>query len=525
MAEYRWRRFWPAASLLTAFLVWTILFQLGVWNGLDEFGALGTAPTPTSAAGQVLGAFALLTWPGVQYLVLVAIAVWAWRRRLRHLSIASIVTGVASWTANSIVKYLVARPRPASAVELITSAGWSYPSSHMSAAATIVTMLIVVAAATRQPRATRRWVALGGCVYLFFVAANRLALHAHYVSDLIGGALLGSAVTAIVVTLSGVRPEFLPRRRADVRGHCVVIVNPTKVEDWATLRRHVMYEADLTGWKVQWLETSEEDGAGPAVAEAVKSPVELIIAAGGDGTVREASSAMVGSTARLAILPLGTGNLLARNLNIPLDAPDAVKVAFGKSEKPIDLVRLTADDRPPEHFAVMAGVGLDAALMNATNSDLKRLVGPAAYFLAAPQALTAPPFRCRIAMDHGEELETTAAIALIGNVGSVMGQIQLLPDAKPDDGILDLVVASPQKVTDWALIAGRVISGADDPAQLARSSGSVVSIDIASEGDGVEYQLDGDTVGTCSRLLAEIVPHAVTVKVPQSTLEEGIAVA
>lgn len=511
MGADRWARGWPAATLLVAFCGWTALLGAGAWRQLDAWGVFAP-PDLASPAGQIAAAIALLTWPGLQYLILIPLAVWAWRRRLRHLSVTAIVSGVVSWTLNLVVKVLVDRPRPATALDLITTAGHSYPSSHLTATSTIVTIAMLTAAATRQPRRVRRWVALAGTLLLLIVGFNRILLQAHYISDVVGGVLLGATVATGIATISGLRPEFLPRRRAAPRGRCAVIVNPAKVEDWATLRRNVSYEADVAGWRVLWLETTSDEAAAEQVADARRANVSLIIAAGGDGTIREVSSALVGSDIRFAILPLGTGNLLARNLGIPLDVQDAVKVAFGPNTRAIDLVRLTADDREPEHFAVMAGMGVDAALMNATNADLKRILGPAAYFLAAPFVLTAPPFSCRISVDEGEELPTMASIALVGNVGTVMGQIQLLPDAKPDDGILDLLVASPQKVTDWARIAGRVMSGANDPAEIARASGTAVSIEI--DGDPVEYQLDGDTVGSCTRLIAEVVPEAISVKVP-----------
>ncbi|WP_028709743.1 diacylglycerol kinase family protein [Propionicicella superfundia] len=506
-----WKRALPATAALVAFCAWTILLGRGAWADLDAACRLPPL-TPASAVGQIAAAVSLVTWPGVSYLGLVLLALWAYRRRLSRLAITTLVAGALSWALHLAVAYIVARPRPPGALPLITSTGYSYPSGHLTAATTLLIMAVVAVAVTRQPRRVRRWVALGGYGALLIVTAAQSLVHAGRVSDLVGGFLLGATVAIGIVTVSDLRPEFLPRRRPSSRGRCVVVVNPAKVEDWATFRRYVTYEADHAGWRVAWVETSTDEGTAELVSEALRSRPGLVVAAGGDGTVREVSSALAGRDVALGILPLGTGNLLARNLAIPLDVQDAARVAFGPTTRRMDLVRLTADERPPEHFAVMGGMGIDAALMNATNAELKRLVGPAAYVLAAPQVLTTRPFSCRIAMDGSEEVSTTASMVLVGNVGSVMGQIQLLPDALPDDGVLDVVIASPQRVADWARIAGRVISGADDPAELARASGQRVTIEI--EGGPVEYQLDGDTVGTCSRVVAEVVPAALTVKVP-----------
>src|SRR4029450_5819341 len=80
-----------------------------------------------------------------------------------------------------------------------------------------------------------------------------------------------------------------------------------------------------------------------------------------------------------ALIPAGTGNLLARNIGIPLDEVAALGVAFDGVDKDMDLVRLTVDDRPPDHFAVMAGIGLDAVIMEGADPNLKKAVGSAAY--------------------------------------------------------------------------------------------------------------------------------------------------
>lgn len=304
----------------------------------------------------------------------------------------------------------------------------------------------------------------------------------------------------------------MPRRRPSSRARAVVIVNPTKVSNWDTLRHTMTHEADRAGLRVEWLETSPGEGTGDLVAEALRRDPALVVAAGGDGTVREVSSALAAVDIPLGVVPLGTGNLLARNLGIPLDVQDAIAVAFGDTQRAIDLVLLTADDAAPTHFAVMSGMGVDAALMNATNPELKRIMGPAAYLLAAPQAVASRRFGCTITMEGDASIETDASMVLIGNVGSVFGAIHFMPDARPDDGVLDVLIASPKRVTDWARIAGRVISGANDPAELVRVTGHQVTVKVS--GGPIEYQLDGDSVATCQRMSAEVVPGALTVKVP-----------
>ena len=109
----------------------------------------------------------------------------------------------------------------------------------------------------------------------------------------------------------------------------------------------------------------------------------------------------------MGLVPAGTGNLLARNLDLPLEEVDAIEVALDGQQRPIDLVRITVDDRPPEHFAVMAGIGVDAMIMDETNEDLKDKVGSAAYFVAAGKALGRLPVRMTVQLDNNLPCDVT----------------------------------------------------------------------------------------------------------------------
>ena len=97
--------------------------------------------------------------------------------------------------------------------------------------------------------------------------------------------------------------------------------------------------------------------------QAVRENVDLVLGAGGDGTIRVICSGLAHTGIPFGLIPAGTGNLLARNIGIPLDEVAALDVAFDGVDKAVDLVRLQVDDQPPDHFAVMAGIGLDAVIM------------------------------------------------------------------------------------------------------------------------------------------------------------------
>lgn len=516
------RRRRPSFAIIT-----TIAFAVafGAWTALTLSGALAAldraAERPgldaASPSGQIAAGIAIAFWTGVDYAAVIGLAIWANRRRLRNLAVALALSVVLSWGVEFLVKVVVARPRPSGVTPLITASGWSYPSGHMVAMMTLAIAVIATTTTTRQSRNTVTSWRVIGVFALILIGLDRWLLQAHYLTDIVGGVLLGGFTASLALATARVHilPEIPTRRVPSVRGkkpRCAVIVNPTKVGDWAAFRRHIDYEIAQRGWaQPLWLETTEDDPGKEMARIAVEQEVNLVLAAGGDGTVRLVSAGLSGTNIPLAILPAGTGNLLARNLGVPLDESDALEVAFAGNPRRIDLVKVAIDAGEPEHFAVMAGMGADAAIMNETNPELKKIVGPAAYFIAVASSINRPPFECHVSVDDSEAVTTQASLAMVGNVGMLQGNIQLLPDAQPDDGQLDVIVASPKRMADWARIAGSVISGQDDPKEIARATGSRVAFRTDSR---IPYQLDGDTAGECSTMVAEVEPGALLVMVP-----------
>ncbi len=518
------------ALLLLGFVGWTLLVLY--WPPIQALDQRFVAPplTHDSVVAQIASAFALLALPALEYLTLLGISVWAFRRRLRQLAVSLVLIVVLAWGGGFVLRQLVARDRPDTALQLITASGYAYPSGHAISAVAFCVGIGATLNVTRQSvRARTLW--LGGSIAIVAaVAVDRWILAAHWISDIVGGGLYGALAACSALLIAGIAvpiPHELVTEMFTVpertRKRCAVIYNPAKVTDWATFRRHVDYELASRGWeRALWLETTAED-PGRAMAErAVAEGVDLVLGAGGDGTVRVICDRLAGTGIPFGLVPAGTGNLLAKNIGIPLDEAAALSVAFDGVDKPIDLVRLSVDDGPYEHFAVMAGIGIDAVIMEGTNPDLKRAVGPAAYFVSAAKHANHPALHATVRIDREPPLRRRAHVLVIGNVGVVTGNIALLPEARPDDGALDVVVASPRSPRDWARLITKVVTRQNrDDDQLDRLTGSRVRISVDPPDS---YQLDGDTIGLCSSMTAEIAPGALVLRVPRAirrAIEQG----
>jgi len=293
---------------------------------------------------------------------------------------------------------------------------------------------------------------------------------------------------------------------------CAVIYNPTKVSD--EFRRLVTDALTSHSWTdTLWLETTESDPGRAMTKQAVSAGVDLVIGAGGDGTIRVIADGLAHTKIPLGLIPAGTGNLLARNLEVPLNEAEAVAIAFSGQPKPIDLIALSVDDQPVEHFAVMGGTGIDAMIMEETDPNLKEKVGSAAYFVAAGKALGHLPMRATIAIDDHRPIRRKTMLIMIGNVGQLTGNITLLPNAKPDDGRLDVLIASPRTPLDWLKVALRIITRRGVKGdKIDTTAAQRVTITLDEPDD---YQMDGDIAGSGTVLKAEVKPGALLVCLPR----------
>lgn len=290
-----------------------------------------------------------------------------------------------------------------------------------------------------------------------------------------------------------------------------IVINPTKFDDLSDLQDKVDAVLGRAGWKpALWLETSPDDPGHAAARRALEAGVDLVMIAGGDGTVRAVCAELAGTSTPAALLPSGTGNLLARNLDIPLDLDEALDLALTGRAQSLDVVRCTWDGGQ-ERFVVMAGLGLDAQIMEDTNDDLKKVIRTGAYAVAAVQNAIPDPFTITVTIDGDDPFEESTVMALAGNVGTITGGVSLLPDARPTDGLIDLMVASPERLTDWAKLGAQLLTGNETD---AFSTYQGRRIQLSTDGP-VPFELDGDTLGETCTLDLEMEAGALSVIAPQ----------
>jgi YegS/Rv2252/BmrU family lipid kinase len=294
-----------------------------------------------------------------------------------------------------------------------------------------------------------------------------------------------------------------------------VVINPSKVTDLDARRRDICAALAEAGWpEPLWLPTTAEDPGCGQTEQAIADGVGVVFACGGDGTVMACASVLAGTDVALAILPSGTGNLLAANLGLSSDVKEGIAVATGGKRRRIDVG--VAGDRC---FTVMAGMGFDAQMLGATPEKLKKHIGWAAYVLAAVKHLRNRPMRVRITLDGGRPLRRRARTVLVGNVGRLQGGITLLPDAEPDDGCLDVAVLTPRNLRHWASLAWAVIRRRRDVTRMETFRARRIEISSNRE---QQRELDGDVIEPGRTLSVSIRPAALCLCVPEEAPEGGV---
>ena len=341
-----------------------------------------------------------------------------------------------------------------------------------------------------------------------------------------------------------------PRKRA------AIIVNPTKFTDVSEVRARIAGVCAAHGWGPPiWSETTIEDPGGGQARAAIAEGAAVVCPLGGDGTVRQVAKALLGTGVPLGVLPAGTGNLLARNLDLPLDSIEkALVVALTGQNKTVDVgqvviqpdlssgsgsgsgsgsavspaggsgasgasgtagdtVTPTGPEEVVDHFLVMAGLGFDATVMADTDEALKQKVGMAAYVVTGLRNMHGPQFKVRVSVDGGIEFSRRTKTVLLGNCGKLFGGIVLMPDSKIDDGLIDAVLLSPKGIVGWTAVAARVVSRQRKGHPIVdHYTGAEVKLRLDRP---QEIQLDGDIIGQARQITAAVVPRCLVVRVAQ----------
>jgi YegS/Rv2252/BmrU family lipid kinase len=256
-----------------------------------------------------------------------------------------------------------------------------------------------------------------------------------------------------------------------------------------------------------WYEVPKSRKAPKQVKRALEEGAELVFAWGGDGTVQRCIDVLAGTGVPLAIVPAGTANLLATNLGIPDDIEGAVDAGLHGARRAIDVGRLN-----DERFAVMAGAGLDAAMIRDADAGLKDRVGRIAYVWTGARNITAEPFGAKIRVDGATWFDDRTSCILVGNVGSLFGGVDAFDDARPDDGMLELGVVTAESALQWARTIARTAVGttAKSPfVQMTRAR--TIEVKLSKK---VLYELDGGDREKVKSFEIEIEPGAIEVCVP-----------
>jgi diacylglycerol kinase family enzyme len=288
-----------------------------------------------------------------------------------------------------------------------------------------------------------------------------------------------------------------------------VVVN-SRVRDPGRLREACDRVAAACGWAAPvLLPTTVDDGGAGLALRAVKDGADLVIAAGGDGTVRACAEALAGTDVPLAVVPCGCANLTAVALGVPARLGAALRVALQGRDRCIDLA--SADGAL---FTAMAGIGVDAAIVGATRSSAKRRAGWPAYAGAAVGHLLRPPSGFTIRLDGGDPLIRRAQSVAVGNSGLLPGGFPIMPDALLDDGMLDVVILAPAGLLGWASVGLRVVARSrHDDAQLERYRARRAEI---TADEDLPRQADGEILAPGRSLTVEVRPHALLVRVGRS---------
>jgi len=265
------------------------------------------------------------------------------------------------------------------------------------------------------------------------------------------------------------------------------------------------------GIDVVRLPTKRVGDATQLTRQSVNDGAEIVIVCGGDGTINEAAQSLVGTETALAVWPCGTANVLARELRLPCDENALSELIAGQRARTISVGRAVKPDTGwQRYFLLMAGIGLDATIVNGVDPGLKRLIGAGAYLASGLDYLARLPLTPFSIDLNGRRHESTFTV--ISNAASYAVCFTLAPDAAVDDDKLDVCVFNSRSRLAYLTYAflsmarGRHTRSSNVVYQPAREV-------KANSNDEALVQLDGDVMGTLP-MRFEIMPQALRIIAP-----------
>lgn len=297
----------------------------------------------------------------------------------------------------------------------------------------------------------------------------------------------------------------------------VVILNPQSGSSSEEFRAEIERALHSRAVEFSVLETDAEAGAVPAVRQAIEGGATQILACGGDGTIMSAINGLgkIEKTPQttLSIIPGGTANLLATALAIPSDVEKAIEIALTGEDRLIDL-----GECDETLFALGLGLGLTEKLVSGTTTKEKETLGRWAYVKAMLAEMGQKPHRFTFKLDDGAEQKSVGVALVVANAGEIGGSLQFAPDAKMDDGVLDLCVLHRFYFRDLVRLIWRGLTGkmSDD---RAVSFFQAAKIEITTD-PPLDLQIDGEEVDTKPPLVIVTRAKALKVRVPAKVAEE-----
>lgn len=309
----------------------------------------------------------------------------------------------------------------------------------------------------------------------------------------------------------------IPHKGQTGQQRVAVILNPVK-SGAAAARLFLQRSATLAGWEDPlFLETTADDPGYAQAREALEYGADVVVVGGGDGTVRVVAEVLAHTQKPMGVIPLGTGNLLARNLDLDVnDIHGNVQTALFGHQRHIDtatmLIENSVSGTSSRHtFLVIAGVGMDAEVVGDTNAGLKNSVGWLAYSEAGFRHLPGRRKKISISLDGQSAQQRKVRSVLFANCGLLPGGIDFIPNALIDDGVLDVVVVSPRSAIGWIAMSLKILfkhKGKLPVIDYYRSRSVTIRTAVPEE-----TQLDGDPSGKATKVTVAVEPASLLMRV------------